>query len=118
MFQDALTKVGSIFFMECNVRLLTTHVKNIFNKAQKSGILAWQSKYPTSAVTHPKMFEYFKASEENFYFIPAVETSKLILFNTKTVHYDIMYPWIKCVLIRSCVLPIGEYKGRLIHQVF
>lgn len=119
MLQDALNRVGSIFFMECNVRLLTGNLKNVINMAKVNGIVVWQSKYPTSAVTHPKMFGYFKASEENFYFVPAVEPSRLILFNTKAIHYSIMLPWIKCVLVRSCILPIGKAfifkkKGKLL----
>lgn len=94
--------------MECNVRLLSSNIKSVITKAKKNGIVTWQSKYPTSAVTHPKMFEYFKTTEESFYFVPAIETSKLIIYNTKAIHYEIMYPWIKCILVRSCVLPIGK----------
>ncbi len=105
--QDALRKVGAIFFMECHIRLLSANLKDVILKAKTNGIVAWQSKYPTTALTHPKMFEYFKADEENFYFVPAVESSKLIIFNTWNMHYKIMYPWIKCVLVRSCILPIG-----------
>lgn len=107
MFKDALTKFGALFFMECSVRLITGNLKDIISQARVNGILTWQSNYPTTAVTHPKMFEYFKASGENFYFVPAVESSKLIIYNTKNVHYNIMYPWIKCILVRSCILPIG-----------
>lgn len=94
--------------MECNVRLQTARIENLISEAKANGIVAWQTKYPTTAVTHPKMFEYFKASKENFYFVSAVKSSKLLIFNTKSVHYSIMYPWIKCVLVRNCILPIGE----------
>ena len=61
------------------------------------------------------MFEYFKAARESFYFVPAVEPDRLIVFNTKRVHENIMYPLIKCVLVRSCILPIGEFV-MLIHR--
>lgn len=87
---------------------MTADLKSVISRAKQHGIVAWRSKFPTTTVTHPKMFEYFKTTVDDFLFTSAVETTKLIAFNTKDIHNNVMYPWIKCVLIRSCILPIGE----------
>ena len=87
---------------------MTANLRDLFSRAKERGIMTWQAKLPTTAITHPKMFEYFKAIREHFYFVPAVDPTRLIIFNTEDVHENIMYPLIKCILVRSCILPIGN----------
>lgn len=43
-----------------------------------------------------------------FKFLPMVEASRLLIYNTPAVHTDIMLPWIQCSLTHDCILPIGK----------
>lgn len=43
-----------------------------------------------------------------FKFLPMVEASRLLIYNTPDVHTDIMLPWIQCSLTHDCILPIGK----------
>lgn len=76
-------------------------------QAQTIGLVAWTIKEPTSSLTHPKMFQYFKTKPENFYFHRAVESSHLIVFNLDRIHHELMLPWVRCALTQECISPTG-----------
>lgn len=87
-------------------------------RAQEVGLAGWVIRNPTSAVTHPKMFEYFKTDPDKYYFHHAVELNHIILFNTPHIHKKLMLPWVKCALSEDCINPTGaqntgcNYKRR------
>lgn len=120
-FQDALNRAGAVLFMENNLRLTTSNLNPIISKAlgtgeQKgSGIVGWRTKHAVTSLTHPRMFNYFHTSDESFLFLPMVEATKLLIYNTESIHSDVMLPWIQCALIHDCLLPIGKKHLVLIH---
>lgn len=58
--------------------------------AQKVGVLSWTIERPTSAMTHPKMFDYFHTQVRDYYFHRMVESRSLVVFNTQRVHNELM----------------------------
>lgn len=112
LIQDALHKAGAVLFMECDHRLLTGRIEPLLQIALKGGgVLGWATKRATSALTHPKMFDYFHTTADNFLFLPMVESNKLLLYNTESVHEEIMLPWVQCALTLDCIHPIGAQSA-------
>lgn len=108
IIQDALNKVGAVFYVESNLRFTTSNLSSLIKQAKEHGVLTWRDKYPISAITHPKMYDYFKTVPHKFYFVSSIDPSRLLIYKVPHVHYNVMFPWIKCVLIRSCVHPVGS----------
>uniref|UniRef100_A0A1B6C7U8 Uncharacterized protein n=1 Tax=Clastoptera arizonana TaxID=38151 RepID=A0A1B6C7U8_9HEMI len=114
VIQDALNHAGAVFFIENNLRLSTSNIAPLINKAvgngkkHGSGIITWRTQHAVTSLTHPRMFNYFRTSDESFLFLPMVESTKLLIYNTEAIHSDVMLPWIQCCLIHDCILPIGK----------
>lgn len=92
--------------MDSNVRLNNSDVSKYLLPV--SGILAWPTKHAISSLTHPKMYEYFHVLKESFFFLPLVQTSHIVIRNTKEIRENIMLPWVQCALTRDCISPIGS----------
>lgn len=92
--------------MDSNVRLNSSDISNYL--LPKYGLLTWPTKHATSSLTHPKMYEYFHASAESFFFLPLVRASYLVIRNTEEIRKNVMLPWVQCALTRDCICPIGE----------
>lgn len=106
-FQTALNTYGNILYMDSDVRICSSKITKHFYP--KSGILTWPTKHPISSLTHPKMYEYFHVTVESFFFLPLVQTTHLIIRNTKEIRDNVMLPWVQCALTRDCICPIGLY---------
>ncbi|XP_014612603.1 PREDICTED: uncharacterized protein LOC106791474 isoform X3 [Polistes canadensis] len=105
----ALNALGSILFMDSNVRLNSSDVsKYLF---PKSGVLTWPTRHAISSLTHPKMYEYFHASAESFFFLPLIRASHIVIRNTKDIREKVMLPWVQCALTRDCICPIGAQSA-------
>uniref|UniRef100_A0A1B6JB56 Uncharacterized protein n=1 Tax=Homalodisca liturata TaxID=320908 RepID=A0A1B6JB56_9HEMI len=117
IIQDALNHAGAVLFMENNLRLTTGNIQPLVDKAKGSadqagsGIICWATRQAVTLLTHPAMFHYFHTTDEGFKFLPMVEASRLLIFNTPEVHTDIMLPWIQCSLTHDCILPIGAQSN-------
>ncbi|XP_075585861.1 uncharacterized protein LOC124498286 [Dermatophagoides farinae] len=78
----------------------------------QSAILSWPIEQPTSALTHPRMFEYFHTTKENFYFHRMIRPDHLMItINDKTwkpFEWGIMLPWVRCALTSDCIAPLGS----------
>ncbi|XP_064642790.1 uncharacterized protein LOC135497054 [Lineus longissimus] len=110
ILQQALNDFGGIIWVDTSKEakyLITGDLKEILKKAQKVGLVGWTVDEPTSALSHPKMFSYFKTKQDHYYFHRMISTETLVLFNTKMLHYDVMEPWVRCALIEECVRPTG-----------
>ncbi|KAI4474480.1 hypothetical protein M0802_015369 [Mischocyttarus mexicanus] len=95
--------------MDSNVRLNSSDVsKYLF---PKSGVLTWPTRHAISSLTHPKMYEYFHASAESFFFLPLIRASHIVIRNTKDIREKIMLPWVQCALTRDCICPIGAQSA-------
>lgn len=117
IIQDALNHAGAVFFIENNLRLTTGHIQPLIEKAvgsadqEGSGIVCWATRQAVTSLTHPSMFRYFHTTDDGFMFLPMVEASRLMVYNTPDVHRDVMLPWIQCSLTHDCILPIGAQSG-------
>lgn len=107
MSQTALNTLGSIIYMDSNVRLNSSDIAKYL--CPKYGILTWPTRHAISSLTHPKMYEYFHASAESFFFLPLIRASHLIISNFKDIREKVMLPWVQCALTRDCISPIGRY---------
>ncbi|XP_043189277.1 uncharacterized protein LOC122363738 isoform X2 [Amphibalanus amphitrite] len=91
-------------------------IQEVLNKA---GAVLWLdlqldeqlAAVPTTAFTHYKMFDYFDANIEHFYFHKMVSDEALLIYNTPAVHRQLMLPWLRCALLPECVAPTGAQAG-------
>src|SRR5699024_4496476 len=67
---------------------------------------------PTSALTHPRMFEYFHTTADNFYFHRMVRSSHLVISISESTwqpfELGIMLAWVRCALTEGCIVPLGS----------
>ncbi|XP_026482153.1 uncharacterized protein LOC113389322 [Ctenocephalides felis] len=115
IIQDALTKCGSVIYLESNRRVNCTwkQFSKYYDKVRKSesGILGWSTKHAVSSLTHPKMFEYFRTLNDNFLFLPMMSANPLVIVNSEKIQKEVMLPWVQCTLTQDCIYPIGAQSG-------
>lgn len=115
IMQEVLNQAGAALWIDPKHRLTplaTDRASRIFEAAKKDGIKCWTTVEPTTAMTHPKMFEYFNTSPEAYYFLRMIEPSSLIIiYNTDKIHKEVMLPWVRCSLIPDCISPIGAQSS-------
>lgn len=111
IIQDALSRAGAVLYLDSDQRVVTSRLEPLLEKTRSSSLLTWRTRRPVTALTHPRMFKYFSAKQDPFFFLPMVEVGRLLVFNTGTVHVHIMLPWVKCALTHDCILPIGAQSG-------
>lgn len=105
--QDALNRVGSVFYIENDLRI-TSHLDGIL---EQKPVGCFQTRQPVTSLTHFSMVDYFRTSIEGFQFLPMVEMTRLLLWNTQEVHQQVMLPWVLCVLTPECLRPIGAQSN-------
>ena len=75
--QEVLNRAGAVLWLDGSRRLVPHNSARLLEKARQMGVLAWPldlqledqlSAVPTTAFTHYKMFDYFDANIEHFYF--------------------------------------------------
>lgn len=116
-FQDALNSAGAVLYTECDLRFSHNNISSLVSKALKTNILLVEQEGPSLAnqkhavtsLTHPKMFEYFQTVVDNFQFTPMISVQSMLVYNTDTIHENVMLPWVQCALIQECIYPIGEF---------
>lgn len=108
IFQKLLNDNGTVIWVEpSGYSFISGDIKPLLRRAQETGIIAWTSKDPVSTITYDKMYKYFKASAEQYYFLETAYTNQLILHNSKNLHNKVMLPWVKCALSSDCINPVG-----------
>lgn len=84
----------------------------IHETVHQTGIMSWPIGQPTSALTHPRMFEYFNTSKENFYFHRMIRPGHLLISISEQTwepfQWSIMLPWVRCALTSNCIAPLGS----------
>lgn len=118
--QEALTQYGAIIWATSDEEsyFIQNDLKPLLEQANQTGFVAWtiESMDSTSALTHPKMFEYFETNQETFWFHRMVSTDHLIIFNTERVHNQLMRKWVECALTRNCIYPRGAQSAGCNHS--
>ena len=143
LIQLGLRESTTVLWMDIDTRIVVSNIKPMMDKVKTSFILTWPEQpvlkdglsngaTPTTALTHPRMFEYFPQTQKEDYEFQHMITGKCILFNLgPAVQIDtalknsshssegglnsdppplissLMVPWLKCILIEDCVNPIG-----------
>ena len=87
---------------------VSNEIDNYLTHAKSKGILTWALNQPVSQLTHPSMFKYFNLNANKFYFVHLLDTSKFIIYNNERIHLNLMLPWVKCVLNKDCIAPLGS----------
>lgn len=108
--QDILQQAGAVLWLDSSYQITPSafvKVPKIIEMAKKDGIKCWTIDEPTTAMTHPRMFDYFHTSPEKYYFHRMIEPNSFILYNVETIHKNVMLPWVKCALVPDCISPIG-----------
>lgn len=106
----------SLFWLDPQYRFINEKYNMVYllrNETRyKSGILSWPIEQPTSALTHPRMFEYFHTCKESFYFHRMIRSGHLMISIDDTIwqpfKWSIMLPWLRCALNKDCIAPLGS----------
>lgn len=109
--QEVLNEAGAVFMLDVQYVFTTSEIRNILNQAEKQGLSSWTTNLPTSALTHPRMFDYFNTKQEKFFFHRMIQPNLIVIYNINSVHFGVMFPWVKCALIPNCIAPIGAQNS-------
>ncbi|RWS12444.1 uncharacterized protein B4U79_11706 [Dinothrombium tinctorium] len=113
ILQEVLNQTGAAVWLDPNYYVLpsgSTKAKKVIEEAKKEGILSWTIQKPTAALTHPRMFEFFRTQSEKYYFHRMIEPSSIIIYNSRRIHSQLMLPWVRCALTQYCIAPIGAQR--------
>jgi hypothetical protein len=112
LIQEVLNEYGAVVWIETPNVFTSNKLDTFLSHARSSGVLTWSLKQPVSQITHPSMFKYFDSQAQDFFFVHTLDTSQLVLYNTRLVHERLMLPWVKCALKEECIAPPGsKYYG-------
>lgn len=109
--QEVLNEAGAVIMLDVQYVFNTGEIRNILNQAEKEGLSSWTINQPTSALTHPRMFDYFNTKQEKFFFHRMIQPNHIVLYNINSIHFNVMFPWVKCALIPNCIAPIGAQNS-------
>lgn len=110
IIQTVLRDVGSVVWLDPDHRLTTSNLSQWLAAAKKEGVVVWQQgeATATTALTHPRMFEFFPGVKyEEYAFQHMASASVVVLVYTQATHSKLMLPWLRCALTESCINPIG-----------
>ncbi|XP_059482802.1 uncharacterized protein LOC132200955 [Neocloeon triangulifer] len=109
---DAVIRAGAVIYMDSDQRLTSGRLSSLLALAEKGGgVVSWPTRHATSTLTHPKMFDFFHTTPDNFLFVPMVLSSRLVVLNTKLVQDKFLVPWVQCALTAECIAPVGSQSS-------
>jgi len=119
VIQEILSRAGAVLWLDVRYRFVPHNLTGLIDRARELGVAAWRldlelenhAAVPTTAFTHYKMFNYFNANAEQFFFHRMVSDKALLIFNTAAIHKGMMLPWLQCALMPDCVAPTGAQAG-------
>ncbi|RWS32024.1 uncharacterized protein B4U80_11628 [Leptotrombidium deliense] len=113
ILQQVLNETGAALWLDPYYYVVPegiTKAKKVISDARKEGIISWTIQQPTTAMTHPGMFDFFRTQREKYFFHRMVEPSSIIIYNTPRIHLQLMLPWVRCALTQDCISPIGAQR--------
>lgn len=119
---DALSRSRTILLLANTIRL-QRGTADAFEQmvrhtnGKMCGILGLTTRLQAvSTRTHPKMFDYFETTAENFLFLPMVSMDMVIFSDSQSLRDSVMLPWIRCTLTMECIHPIGECGAKKVEK--
>jgi hypothetical protein len=98
--------------MDNTQRLMRGKLELLLSAAEHGGgVVTWPTRHATSTLTHPKMFDFFHTTPENFLFVPMVLSSHLLVLDNRLVREKFLLPWVQCALISECLAPVGSQSS-------
>ncbi|KAI8435430.1 hypothetical protein MSG28_003737 [Choristoneura fumiferana] len=85
----------------------------LWARAARGGVLAWARRAAVTSLTHPRMFSYLQAAQDDFLFVQMLEPARLLLADTPAVR-DLMRVWKICAQSGGCRFdkkPQYRYSG-------
>ncbi|KAL0841671.1 hypothetical protein ABMA28_013948 [Loxostege sticticalis] len=114
IIQHALSRTGGVVFSESGLVWAggAAALAALWARAAggAGGLLAWPRRAAVTSLTHPRMFHYLRARQDDFLFVQMVDASRLVLADKPAVA-EVMRPWIQCALTLDCIMPIGAQSG-------
>ncbi|UYV65721.1 hypothetical protein LAZ67_3005236 [Cordylochernes scorpioides] len=107
IIQEVLNRYGVVFWLDLQLEVTSNQLEELLPEAAKHGLVSWSIHQPTSALTHPGMFDFFHTRQDLFYFHRMVDPAHLGIFNLERIHHKLMRPWVHCALTAHCIAPIG-----------
>ncbi|CAH1800063.1 unnamed protein product [Owenia fusiformis] len=110
--QEMLTKhkVG-VFWVDSSIRFKTGGTEKLWEKIKNgNGLMLFLNRFINKnfAVTHPGMYDYLPAEEEDMRRRGAYGAGAFLIYNTKFVH-EYFFKWlVLCALNRHCIKPKGS----------
>lgn len=123
IIQEVLNQAGAVLWIDTGYRFVQSEsdLTSLITRAKRVGVAAWSTNFkseedsnsalPITAVTHPRMFRFFRVDVESLYFHRMVADHALLLYNTETVHNYLMRRWLACALLWDCVAPAGAHPN-------
>ena len=87
-----LNTYGAVIWADSAEYFQSNNITGVLQQAREVGLVAWTIEDPTSAITHPKMFEFFKTTQDLYYFHRAIESSHMIVYSTPRVKEKVSLP--------------------------
>lgn len=109
--QETLREYGAVIWAEPSEHFISGKLSRVLQQAQTIGISAWTIMDSVSALTHPKMFDYFNTKQDNYFFLHAAKASHIVIYNSEKIHKQLMLPWVKCALSEECISPTGAQNS-------
>ena len=110
IIQTVLRDVGSVVWLDPDYRLTSSNISLWLDSAKEEGVVVWQQgeATATTALTHPRMFEFFPGIKyEEYAFQHMASASVVVLVYNQATHSKLMLPWLRCALTEACINPIG-----------
>ena len=102
--QEILSSYERVIWADPVEYFRPVNISGTLEQADAVGLAAWTIEDPTSAITHPKMFDFFETKQEMYYFHRAVESSHIIISNTQLVRDKVCVSLcVFCVCVFVCV---------------
>jgi len=98
--------------MDNSQRLTNGRLDLLLSAAERGGgVVSWPTRHATSTLTHPKMFDFFHTTPDNFLFVPMVLSSRLLVLDNRLVREKFLLPWVQCALTSECLAPVGSQSS-------
>ncbi|VVC98579.1 uncharacterized protein LOC126965716 isoform X2 [Leptidea sinapis] len=115
IIQHALSRAGGVVYCESWARWRgpAGALGAVWRRARGPhalGVQAWGRRAAVTSLTHPHMFTYLGARQDDFLFVQMLDASRLVLAAHPALA-ALMRVWVQCALTSDCIMPVGAQSG-------